>query len=137
MTDQELNDLCGKTGLVKRRLLESIGTTMPRYCSKLRHNGLSSKEIAAMMSSLSSVADRLETFEFGADQFEDLNRLKETCYVKKTPLARRLERSCSYLSSALNLKRRLPPPEIELAREALAMIASDIRAWVADELAQT
>ncbi len=125
--DDKLNKLCHENGLIKKKIIASIGSTPGRYKSKLNFNGLSTEEIERLKISLYDLSSKIETFEFSSDHFLDINILRNDLFIKKNRLSQALNRPKSYLSADLEAKRILQEREIAVILAELKKIAKNLK----------
>ncbi len=78
MIDEQINELCEATGLIKSHLLKVIGLYPPLWAQRKKFpNGLTAKEREDLESWLRTKGEQLAKFKIGDNPLADITRLHE------------------------------------------------------------
>ncbi len=123
MIDDQINKLCADTGLIKKRLLESIGIYQELYASRMKHQGLSKKESTALVSLVREKGKELERYAPGSNPVLTIDQIHERFHIWKTRLVQPI--GTSYRT--LERRKQMTPQQRQALRSELKKIAKRLQ----------
>lgn len=86
MIDEQINQLCADTGLIKKRLLEAVGLYQELYAGRMKFNGLRADEVVALQHWVNAKGKELEQVKLQGDPVKIINNLHEQFAIFKSKL---------------------------------------------------
>lgn len=131
LVDYGMNTLCDRAGLIKSKVLESIGDTIENYLSKKSRNAIPDGQIKALHKELLSISDSLKKYAASIDSSKDhydlIMRLTSDVPIKKNKIIELVGENRGFLQHKIRRQKLLDIGQKERLKVGLIALANEIK----------